>query len=137
MKAHFEQDMAKHRPQAGINLSPEKKLILAESAVGISAAGELCEYVAARWWDCGEKNRPAIRCSIWVMIPGCDDLVSGSALVKGGNHDRLTHAFVEACQSAGITFDRPPNDPPRALIDDGLNAIATAAGAQKVLIVAH
>lgn len=137
MKAKLGQCAGKKCPHNAINLSPEKKLILAESVVGVGKGGALHEYVDARWWDCGTPGRHAVRCSIWVKVPGCDDLASGTALAEGGNHDRMTRAFEQACASAGVTLVRPADNMPIALIDEGLNAIAKAAGAKKTLTVTH
>ena len=119
----------------GTNLSPQKELVSAMSAVAV-INGKMREVVIARWYKARTSDGASpVYASIWTYGAGFD--ISGHGRATGYGYHKASAALSTALDSAGIVLSERIAG--AGAIRRALEAIARAiAGdAAEILIINH
>ena len=121
----------------GKNMSPQKELVSAMSAVAV-VNGKMREVVVARWYMARKSGGASpVYASIWVYSAGHN--ISGHGRATGYGYHKASAALSAAMDSAGIVLSERIDGVGEGAIRRALEAIARAiAGdAAEILIVDH
>ena len=121
----------------GKNLSPQKELVSAMSAVA-AINGKMCEVVVARWYMARKSDGASpVYASIWTY--GAGFVISGHGRATGYGYHKASAALSEALDSAGIVLSERIGGLGDGATRSALEAIARAiAGdAADILIIDH
>ena len=121
----------------GKNLSPEKELVSAMSAVALTN-GKMREVVVARWYMARKSGGASpVYASIWVYSAGHD--ISGHGRATGYGYHKASAALSTALDSAGIVLSERIDGLGDGASQRAVEAIARAiAGdAAEILIIDH
>ena len=124
-------------PSNGKNLSPQKELVSAMSAVAV-VNGKMREVVVARWYMARKSDGASpVYASIWVFGAGFD--ISGHGRATGYGYHKASAALSTALDSAGIVLSERIDGVGDGASQRALEAIARAiAGdAAEILIINH
>ena len=119
----------------GKNLSPQKELISAMSAVAV-INGKIHEVVVARWYMARKSDGASpVYASIWVY--GAGHNISGHGRATGYGYHKASAALSDAIDSAGIVLSERIDGVGEGAIRRALEAIARAiAGdAAEILVI--
>ena len=121
----------------GTNLSPQKELVSAMSAVAV-INGKMREVVIARWYKARKSDGASpVYASIWTYGAGFD--ISGHGRATGYGYHKASAALSDALDSAGIVLSERIDGLGDGSVRSALEAIARAiAGdAADILIINH
>ena len=121
----------------GKNLSPQKELVSAMSAVA-AVNGKMREVVIARWYKARKSDGASpVYASIWTYGAGFD--ISGHGRATGYGYHKASAALSTALDSAGIVLSERISGVGDGATRSALEAIARAiAGdAAEILIINH
>ena len=121
----------------GKNLSPEKELVSAMSAVALTN-GKMREVVVARWYMARKSDGASpVYASIWAYGAGFD--ISGHGRATGYGYHKASAALSTALDSAGIVLSERIDGLGDGASQRAVEAIARAiAGdAAEILIINH
>ena len=121
----------------GKNLSPQKELVSAMSAIAV-INGKMLEVVVARWYMARKSDGASpVYASIWTYGAGFD--ISGHGRATGYGYHKASAALSEAIYSAGIVLSERIDGLGDGATRSALEAIARAiAGdAAEILIINH
>ena len=121
----------------GKNMSPQKELVSAMSAVAV-INGKMREVVIARWYKARKSDGASpVYASIWTYGAGFD--ISGHGRATGYGYHKASAALSAAMDSAGIVLSERIDGVGEGAIRRALEAIARAiAGdAAEILIINH
>ena len=121
----------------GKNLSPEKELVSAMSAVALTN-GKMREVVVARWYMARKSDGASpVYASIWAYGAGFD--ISGHGRATGYGYHKASAALSTALDSAGIVLSERIDGLGDGASQRAVEAIARAiAGdAAEILIIDH
>ena len=121
----------------GKNLSPQKELVSAMSAVTV-INGKMREVIVARWYMARKSDGASpVYASIWTYGAGFD--ISGYGRATGYGGHKTSTALSAAIDSAGIVLSERIGGVGDGAIRSALEAIARAiAGdAAEILIINH
>ncbi len=121
----------------GKNLSPQKALVSAMSAVAL-INGKMREVVVARWYMARKSDGASpVYASIWTYGAGFD--ISGYGRATGGGYHKASAALSAAIDNAGIVLSERIDGVGDGAIRRALEAVARAiAGdAAEILIINH
>ena len=113
----------------------DKEVIRRIHAIGL-VKGAMRELIDCRLYmsRSGDGASP-VYCSLW--ITGGDRYTSGAGRANGYGYHKASAAVSDAISSAGIRLDERIDGIGDSAINDALTAIATACGAESVLIVGN
>ena len=121
----------------GKNLSPQKELVSAMSAVAV-INGKMREVVVARWYMARKSDGASpVYASIWTYGAGFD--ISGHGRATGYGYHKASAALSNAIDSTGIVLSERIDGVGDVASQRALEAIARAiAGdAAEILIINH
>ena len=121
----------------GKNLSPQKELVNAMSAIAV-INGKMREVIVARWYKARKSDGASpVYASIWTYGAGFD--ISGHGRATGYGYHKASAALSTALESAGIVLSERIDGLGDGAIRRALEAIARAiAGdAAEILIINH
>ena len=121
----------------GKNLSPQKELVSAMSAIAV-INGKMHEVVIARWYLARKSDGASpVYASIWTYGAGFD--ISGHGRATGYGYHKASAALSTALESAGIVLSERIDGLGDGAIRRALEAVARAiAGdAAEILIINH
>ena len=121
----------------GKNLSPQKELVNAMSAIAV-INGKMREVVVARWYMARKSDGASpVYASIWAY--GAGFAISGYGRAKGYGYHKASAALSTALESAGIVLSERIDGLGDGATRSALEAIARAiAGdAAEILIINH
>ena len=121
----------------GKNLSPQKELVNAMSAIAV-INGKMREVVVARWYMARKSDGASpVYASIWTYGAGFG--ISGHGRATGYGYHKVSAALSSAIDSAGIVLSERIGGLGDGAIRRALEAIARAiAGdAAEILIIDH
>ena len=121
----------------GKNLSPQKELVGAMSAIAV-INGKMREVVVARWYMARKSDGASpVYASIWTYGAGFD--ISGHGRATGYGYHKASAALSKALDSAGIVLSERIDGLGDGASQRALEAIARAiAGdAAEILIINH
>ena len=121
----------------GKNLSPQKELVSAMSAIAV-INGKMREVVVARWYMARKSDGASpVYASIWAY--GAGFAISGYGRAKGYGYHKVSAALSSAIDSAGIVLSERIGGLGDGASQRALEAIARAiAGdAAEILIIDH
>ena len=121
----------------GKNLSPQKELVSAMSAVAL-INGKMREVVIARWYMARKSDGASpVYASIWTYGAGFD--ISGHGRAKGYGYHKASAALSAAIDSAGVVLSERIDGVGDGATRGALEAIARAiAGdAAEILVTSH
>lgn len=104
----------------------DSKEAISRKVLAVIRDGKICIPVDVRWYMGRTSTASVVYCSVWVRNAGF--CTSGHGSAGGGGYHKISAAFADALESAGITLDAYVAGGGDSAVDEAMKAIGRTLG---------